>query len=34
MARRGIGVTDIARACALHEGEVEVLLGMARLQKL
>jgi hypothetical protein len=33
MAKRGINVTDIARACALHEGEVEVLLGMARLQK-
>jgi hypothetical protein len=33
MAKRGIGITDIARACALHEGEVEVLLGMARLSK-
>ena len=33
MAKRGIGITDIARNCGLHEGEVEVLLGMARLVK-
>lgn len=33
MARRGIGIADIARNCGLHEGEVEVLLGMARLTK-
>ncbi len=31
MAKRGIGVSDIARACGLNEAEVEVLLGMARL---
>jgi hypothetical protein len=33
MARRGMGIADIARNCGLHEGEVEVLLGMARLTK-
>jgi hypothetical protein len=33
MAKRGIGVSDIARNCGLHEGEVEVLIGMARLGK-
>jgi hypothetical protein len=33
MAKRGIGITDIARNSGLHEGEVEVLLGMARLGK-
>ena len=33
MAKRGIAITDIARNCGLHEGEVEVLLGMARLGK-
>ena len=33
MARRGIAIADIARNCGLHEGEVEVLLGMARLAK-
>jgi hypothetical protein len=33
MAKRGIGIIDIARNCGLHEGEVEVLLGMARLGK-
>jgi hypothetical protein len=31
MAKRGIGLNDIARSCGLHEGEVEILLGMARL---
>jgi hypothetical protein len=33
MAKRGIGIADISRNCGLHEGEVEVLLGMARLAK-
>ena len=33
MAKRGIGIADIARNSGLHEGEVEVLLGMARLVK-
>ena len=33
MAKRGMVVGDIGRACGLHEGEVEVLLGMARLQR-
>jgi hypothetical protein len=33
MAKRGIGIADIARNCGLHEGEVEVLLGMARLRE-
>ena len=33
MAKRGIPVADISRNCGLHEGEVEVLLGMARLQR-
>lgn len=33
MAKRGIGIADIARNCGLHEGEVEVLLGMTRLAK-
>ena len=33
MAKRGMVITDIARICGLHEGEVEVLLGMARLGK-
>ncbi|HYR42263.1 MAG TPA: hypothetical protein VER98_04525 [Terriglobia bacterium] len=33
MARRGIGPVEIGRSCGLHEGEVEVVLGMARLQK-
>ena len=31
MAKRGIAIADIARNSGLHEGEVEVLLGMARL---
>ncbi len=34
MAKRGISVPDIAKAARLHEGEVEVLLGMARLQRM
>ena len=33
MARRGIGPVEIGRSCGLHEGEVEVVLGMARLQR-
>jgi hypothetical protein len=33
MAKRGIPIADIARNCGLHEGEVDVLLGMARLTK-
>ncbi len=33
MAKRGVVPTEIARSCGLHEGEVEVLLGMARLQR-
>jgi hypothetical protein len=33
MAKRGIPVADIARNCGLHEGEVEVLIGMARLHR-
>src|SRR4051812_48565695 len=31
MAKRGIAIADIARNSGLNEGEVEVLLGMARL---
>ncbi len=33
MAKRGIRVNDIARTCGLQEGEVDVILGMARLQR-
>jgi len=33
MGRKGFGTTDIAKVCNLPEGEVEVLLGMARLQR-
>jgi DNA-directed RNA polymerase specialized sigma24 family protein len=33
MGRRGIPVTDIARSCGLPEGEVDVLLSMARMQR-
>jgi len=33
MARRGIAPVEIGRSCGLYEGEVEVVLGMARLQK-
>ena len=33
MAKRGIGIADIARNSGLHEGEVDVLLSMARLTK-
>jgi hypothetical protein len=33
MAKRGTAITDIARTCGLQEGEVDVILGMARLQR-
>jgi len=33
MGRRGIPVSDIARSCGLPEGEVDVLLSMARMQR-
>ena len=33
MAKRGLPVLDIARSCGLAEGEVDVLLGMARMQQ-
>jgi len=33
MAKRGTGIADIARNSGLHEGEVDVLLSMARLAK-
>jgi hypothetical protein len=33
MGKRGIGNGDIARTCGLQEGEVEVILGISRLQK-
>ena len=33
MAKRGIGANDIARTCGLQEGEVDVILGMARLRQ-
>jgi hypothetical protein len=33
MAKRGIAGPDIARSCGLNEGEVEVVLGMVRLQR-
>jgi hypothetical protein len=32
MGKKGISTTDIARSCGLPEGEVDVLLGMARMQ--
>ena len=32
MAKRGTAANDIARTCGLQEGEVDVILGMARLQ--
>jgi DNA-directed RNA polymerase specialized sigma24 family protein len=34
MGRRGIPISEIARTCGLPEGEVDVLLGMARMQRL
>jgi hypothetical protein len=33
MAKRGITPSEIGRSCGLHEGEVEVLLGMVRIQR-
>src|SRR5262245_41759428 len=33
MAKRGSTSNDIARTCGLREGEVDVILGMARLQR-
>ena len=33
MAKKGIAGPEIARACGLNEGEVEVVLGMVRLQR-
>ena len=33
MGRRGFPVSEIARSCGLPEGEVDVLLGMARMQR-
>ena len=33
MAKRGIAAPDIARSCGPNEGEVEVVLGMVRLQR-
>jgi hypothetical protein len=33
MGRRGIPAAEIARSCGLPEGEVDVLLGMSRLQR-
>jgi hypothetical protein len=33
MAKRGIKANDIARNCGLQEGEVDVILGMARLKR-
>jgi hypothetical protein len=33
MAKRGIRPNDIARACGMEESEVDVVLGMARLQR-
>jgi len=33
MAKRGIASPEIARVCGLNEGEVEVVLGMVRLQR-
>jgi hypothetical protein len=33
MGKRGISVSEIARSCGLPEGEVDVLLSMARMQR-
>jgi hypothetical protein len=32
MGKKGISTADIARSCGLPEGEVDVLLGLARMQ--
>jgi len=33
MGKKGFTATEIAKTCGLQEGDVEVLLGIARLQK-
>ena len=33
MGKRGLGPSEIARSCNMPEGDVDVLLGMARLQR-
>ena len=33
MAKKGFNSVDIARACAMPEADVDVLLGMARIQR-
>lgn len=33
MGRKGLSVPEIARSCGLPEGEVDVLLSMARMQR-
>ena len=33
MGKKGFGAAEIAKTCGLQEGDVEVLLGMSRLQK-
>jgi hypothetical protein len=33
MAKRGVAAPEIARSCGLNEGEVEIVLGMVRLQR-
>jgi len=33
MGKRGISVAEISRSCGLPEGEVDVLLSMARMQR-
>jgi hypothetical protein len=33
MAKRGVGAGDIARTVGLKEGEIEVVLGIARLKR-
>jgi hypothetical protein len=33
LAKRGVAPQEIARTCGLHEGEIEVVLGMVRLAR-
>ena len=33
MGRKGLSVADISRACAMPEADVDVLLGLARIQR-
>jgi len=33
MGRKGFTATDISRACAMPESDIDVLLGLARLQR-